>query len=131
MATFCKKCLQPIQWKQNNNDRWIPMEMKGDRYHNDVCRGEPVKGTKQDLKIRLVELEEELEKTKKDLKNYRSGYQRLEVEVRRERLISHTQKVINTAVAWYRARKKRKGKTDDRFLALKKAIDDYCEIEKK
>lgn len=135
MATLCKRCLQPIQWKQDSAERWVAMELNGKKEHLFICRGEPLKGSKQDLKIQLANLEQELKKAKGALAGAQFETRHWQAQYReladKQHIFTFVQNILNTGVAWFRAREARNGKTDEKLDALKDAVIRYCEIEGK
>lgn len=135
MATLCNRCLQPIQWRQDNHDRWVAMELHGEQEHRLVCRGEPVKGTKDELKTRIVELEKKLATTTETLRAAQMNVRYWEGQYRelltKQQVFNLVQNILNAGVAWFRARETRSGKTDLKLEVLKEAVIRYCEIEGK
>lgn len=111
------------------------MELHGDQEHRLVCRGEPVKGTKADLKAHIVELEKKLAQTTEALRAAQHNVRYWENQYRdlltKQQVFNLVQNILNMGVAWFRAREARDGKTEEKLEKLKDAVVVYCEIEGK
>jgi len=104
------------------------MELKGNQEHREVCRGEPLEGSKQALKIQIGELEKKLATATAALKSaqatahYWQGQH--DALAKRSAIFGLQERILNAAKSWWRAKEARNGKTEAKLDALKLAISE-------